>query len=640
MELNAKNLSLNELEQAIDASGGLRVSDVADGQALPCSGLQALDVVDSPDLTLLDLRQCPPGLHLLVINCPNLSHVALPRSGSGAVVHLDCGARARRVEFSGLVAAFDACWEGASVALDRAREAAPLDGVVLEDPCGWEDVPRRLTLFDGVEGCVMPAWPRQFPLAGEHSLRHLVVLDGSAMGPEARIENRVAMEAVVIRNAPGLARVSARQPVDRLRLAGVPELASVTASGRILDVFGEAPDGKAARDSDPSLVVHGQWDQARVESLSVAELDARGAGVLSIAALPWLSRLRMDTSCALEIGRGVTRFAGFAKQGRLTAGGLMSCLEQAMAGDAGAIHLIRHWAGPGTNARNRLVVLQKALALAEAGTVSLGQAWRLRCALMADDLGGADLIPEDEAPHAASSVPRNWEDLRVRKVLSGNIWQWHFPDELYRDGWLADVRLFWLCRAEDEAQGVRDRIEEGRLTLRQVAALAECLMQGHAPGAEALFRAAIDKGLAYRARQLEKPGTGIPWSIWLDLHGTDWRFGGERAWSGEADLQLLVTAACRWRDRALADRLVALARRAPGPAQALAIHERLVAHGHVPARRELLKLGNLLERHGHSRRFQQSRTALAMQAAKSDALAPPRETPAAPSTPNSQGACV
>ncbi|GLR63595.1 hypothetical protein [Marinospirillum insulare] len=49
--------------------------------------VQNLDLWNAPHLTHLDLSQCQAGMHLLLVNCPNLKEVILP-TGAPCYLHL------------------------------------------------------------------------------------------------------------------------------------------------------------------------------------------------------------------------------------------------------------------------------------------------------------------------------------------------------------------------------------------------------------------------------------------------------------------------------------------------------------------------------------------------------------------------
>ena len=73
-------------------------------------GLHALDLVDSPDVRVVDLSACSGGLHLAVRDCPNLEQVVVSDEGTGAIVHVDFGERPPGLEIAGPVEDIDACW--------------------------------------------------------------------------------------------------------------------------------------------------------------------------------------------------------------------------------------------------------------------------------------------------------------------------------------------------------------------------------------------------------------------------------------------------------------------------------------------------------------------------------------------------
>ncbi|WP_292257954.1 hypothetical protein, partial [Marinospirillum sp.] len=78
--------------------------------------LQHLDIWDAPQLERLDLSRCQPGMHLMLVNCPQLKEVILPATGASNL-HLDHPAPPQ-IRFVGSIEAIDGCWPGQQFRLE------------------------------------------------------------------------------------------------------------------------------------------------------------------------------------------------------------------------------------------------------------------------------------------------------------------------------------------------------------------------------------------------------------------------------------------------------------------------------------------------------------------------------------------
>ncbi|MCP1727631.1 hypothetical protein J2T60_001631 [Natronospira proteinivora] len=584
MEVNAQAFSDTQafhdaIDKAIDPAGGVRVSGLIDGQALPCSKVQALDVVHCPELTYLDLSRCPAGLHLLIIDCPKLQLVVLPDGGSGAVVHLDAGDGPGEMLFTGLLDGFDACWRGQTVALERPREALPLEGLRIE-PAVPAEIEPDLSLLSEVEAAVVPCWSERLGAAlPDNRLRQLVIADGRGLASELALCNRVDMESLQIEDAGSLTRLVANAPVSRLTLTGARQLAEVNARGRHLAIRGDGDLDKAGE----ALTIEGNWQQLLLEAMAVTSLSCRDADALEVAALPHLQNLDVHPLTQVSLGRDVGHFADLTGQTALRASALSECLDKALKGHAGAARLIQHWADSDGD-WNRLKVLQLLAARLEAGGCSADMAWNLRCLLMVDN----DLDPGEEDTELAGLDDR----ARVLKQ-AGNRWVWSFPSDQYREGWLADLSIYLHCRHLPAARRF-EQLLANTLVPRHLATLAEWLMQHDEDPAG--LRVILERSLVRLIRGHRQHGwSESSWSPSWNIPGV----GRDSRWRGlpwqfrdsvSEDYRLLVQAAIRLGNGRMAEALARLGGWLPDHALALRMLRALASHGQDKARARLLRL--------------------------------------------------
>ena len=76
-------------------------------------------VVSAPDISWVDIHNAPnlrsitfktsEDVHLSMTQCPQLSHISLPRTAKGAVLHLDLGANAMSLAITGTIRSIDTC---------------------------------------------------------------------------------------------------------------------------------------------------------------------------------------------------------------------------------------------------------------------------------------------------------------------------------------------------------------------------------------------------------------------------------------------------------------------------------------------------------------------------------------------------
>ncbi|MFU8831752.1 MAG: hypothetical protein ACNA7J_06300, partial [Wenzhouxiangella sp.] len=91
----------------LEAGRGIELSDIEGAVRLVAPELKALDVVDSPDLVELDLRECADDLVVRLVCLPRLERLYLPKRGGEHVVHLQVVRMDRHIVIDGPVELFD-----------------------------------------------------------------------------------------------------------------------------------------------------------------------------------------------------------------------------------------------------------------------------------------------------------------------------------------------------------------------------------------------------------------------------------------------------------------------------------------------------------------------------------------------------
>ncbi len=419
----------SQIADLLDAQGGVSLSAPV-GQSiltLACARLRALDLHDSPDLCVLDLRDAAAELHLTIIGCPQLRTVRLPPHGA-AFVHVDGGAAAPELALEGGVEQLDGCWTAGRF-LSRAPrgtlwQGACITAVDAAAPASGQPV-AALQVLVGTSSCPPDVTLRVSP--GVRTML-LVAVDGM----QHLVWTGDAADTLEILDAPQLESIELNGALAHLLVGGSPRLSAIrgNARGRQLQV----KDGSGTR-----LELHVDW---RCDEMIVADSDIGSLRVAYSCDLQLLRCARLDNvslvhGCRVSCeGRVPPALIGVARV--FVDRGLLKNLEQrCLAGDWDMWRQLRELLPLASDRAHAPLALQVLDSLLAAG-LDPEATWRARTDLYARHLlrdPGPTVQPE----------PRH-----LARALQS--WAWDLPDDLGADAWRADWRIWQGCRGLPAAQ--------------------------------------------------------------------------------------------------------------------------------------------------------------------------------------------
>jgi hypothetical protein len=584
------------LVPAPDRQGGVAVRGYpGDILTLTDPRMRCLELVGCADLRFLDLSACRPGLSLTVSGCPELRRIMLPAGRDGAVIHVDAGDRPPCLDINGAVASLDACWKDGEFALASPREEfGPFAGCRVDD-----------NLQDGVtflREALVVLGDREmdhFDLPPECPVRQ-VQLVAAARLERVRLQGD-SLERIVLRDCPRLQDVKIRTPIGALRIEGAHELRRVEGDGHALTL------AKGSGHVD-GVELCGVWEHAAVTESDTGDLVARHVARLLLRGCSGLRSLRTSDDTVLSLS-GQCAPAGLqVDRLNLDERAIEALLRQIASGADEARRALLGWCDTARRPKTRLLALTALLGLARQGD-DPAALWRLRCRV-----------------HLRSAHPAR-QKLTDDEALAyaARAWAWRLPEDLYQQGWDADLQLWLLCRHTDVAKPFRAVIPF-QAGLTGAAAVARALLRQQVAGAMdpellALFRLAV-AGPGGRGAGSDPH----PW--WHHPPSPD---GAE---TGELDQ--LVQVAVALRDVEIADALTGWQSRL-GIEQRINLLGALAAFGHQAARVHLIRLANELRRPSSAAmavavdrvapprrlKLQQRAGSLALAPARSEALAAP-----------------
>mgnify|MGYP000211547026 CR=1 FL=1 len=355
------------------ADGAELRAEAAGAVRIPDPHLQALDVVDSPNLERLDLRGAAPGIVVTVARCPQLSWVRVPEAPPGAEIHWDDPRSAPAViRIEGAVAGLDAALGDAALRLPRRSGPQPWHGALLTraaqppDPLGAE----ALCWFGpGSEGPPPlgagsdPGASVPVALSPGQTPAVLCLSDGAWTALAAPASSPLAQ--LRIERTPALRYIAVPEGVERLEVHQAGALERIEGAGRVLSL-------SRCGGSDSPVELSGAWAQVHLAHTGIDAAAAARSGRLS--------------------GFGTTAvahaLAAHYQEGRPGSGkglpreSVATLLNAAEIGVAEAAALLLDWAGEAPR-RDAAYALQGLLRLARtpAAPVSEAALWQARCRL-------------------------------------------------------------------------------------------------------------------------------------------------------------------------------------------------------------------------------------------------------------------
>ncbi len=409
----------------IDALGGGALSNVRDRHVvIKQPSLRFLDVSDCPDVCTLDLRSCAEGMHIMISGCPALHHISVSDNGQGAVVHINSSDRAPDVEVDGLLDQIDACWSSGRFALESAAHpwyggAIRHQGNISDDLPPLAECQVYIDPVDEIADLSAP-WSRCVLICRGSTLQQVVV---HAVAEKADI----ALQAL-----PRLVSVKTASSISRLSVTACPLLSFV--EGQIAHCHLHA---SGSRKHHLLLAVHAQ--QAVISHCQMKKMTLTAPTNLSLihcttladVSLPELTQVRCEgavPSSLLGVAE-ITVNESLVKSlvAQFCDGGGDAVLKPLVS----LLPLLRE---PGPSVRALLLLSEL---LANGAYPAL--IWQMRMQL--------------SARHQNSRMSALMSVDQERLATAAGHWHWHLPDDLGREAWLADYRIWKDCAPYVEEAG-------------------------------------------------------------------------------------------------------------------------------------------------------------------------------------------
>lgn len=410
--------SIPQVQIDIDSlCGGQLVGNHNTCVAISTAKLQYLDVISCPSLTYLDLSQCQSGCHLTLRDCPSLQVIRVCDGGRGAVIHLDNGDQWPELQVHGAVDQMDACWTSGQFSVQSTE--LPWQGVWVSHHLAEIPVhsPSALAecwvlLNPEMTHAVIDApWLRHCFISGGHRLHALSALSLHDKHSQLELQGLPELLSVDLHSSEGHCRI--RECRSLTSLSGVINDLHMT---------------QIARQGD-ALDLAVQCQRVVLSHSPLEELHLTEPTHLSLVHCASLEKVSLPALTSVHCeGPIPTPLIGVASV--VVDESMVASLVNAYPHDPEAIMKKLAALIPSMSPSAPCVkALQLLHRLAELGA-SPEQVWQLRLALSAKHLA-----PHGKKAHTESQ----------KQAIAQGHWKWALPDDLCREGWMADYHLWVLC---------------------------------------------------------------------------------------------------------------------------------------------------------------------------------------------------
>ncbi|MCE8039277.1 hypothetical protein [Halomonas sp. MCCC 1A11062] len=390
--------------------------------------LKYLDVIDCSSLVHLDLSHCQPGSHITIRHCPSLREIRVRADGSGAVIHLDAGDQIPSLQVDGLVDQIDACWTSGQLSVNSTD-------------CPWNGLwaTHRLdSIPDNPAATSAECWILLAPemahvVIDTPKLRHLYVSGGRRLQALSVVSLCEKHAQIELQGIPELTAVDIHASASSCRVRDCRYLTSL--SGNLTDVHIAS---SAQRVDELRLEV--ACERVVLSHSELAALFLSQPSQLSLIHCRSLNKVTLAPLTTVHCeGPVPATLLGIATI--MVDESLVSSLVKMFPRDPNVIMqelvtLIPSMSSPSPCVK-ALQLLQQLSEL----EAPLEQVWQLRLGLSAKHLS-----PHGKPRHA---------DAHKLSTASGK-WSWHLPDDLCREGWMADY-LLWVKCASANSDALRYR---------------------------------------------------------------------------------------------------------------------------------------------------------------------------------------
>lgn len=230
-----------------------------------------IDIIDAPELTLLDISRVTDAVHLTLRDCPKLQKILLPKAKHGSVLHLDLGRFDGTVHIAGAVRHIDFCSQKRAPFTFTNEE--PLQSMLIAaqlNPDAFTHIDMMAHDCLALLGNAHKAHDVTNALFMVKHVRALH-LDGLSLSRVEVASPKLSQLSCV--SLPLLKEISTTADLSRVEITDCKNLAQLTASGKTLRI---------KKSCSEHLNIHGFWESAVFEDVtgSVCEefakqIDAR-----------------------------------------------------------------------------------------------------------------------------------------------------------------------------------------------------------------------------------------------------------------------------------------------------------------------------------------------------------------------------
>ncbi|WP_458527266.1 hypothetical protein [Onishia taeanensis] len=403
---------------AVDGLGGCELSGYGSTNAIiNAPTLRWLDVIGCDALEYLDVSQCQQGCHVTIRDCPSLREVRVHSYGRGSVIHIDSGDQPPSLKIVGAVDHIDACWSEGQFAVSSS--GSPWHSAMV--------APHTCSLTyslgtNSAECWVLLAPQMTHAVIDAPELRHCYVSGGKQLEALSFVSLSDKAPQIELYALPELLSVDINAYEARCRVRSCSSLTSIS---------GEVADMQLSQVAHRVNSLHiGVESERIVLSHSVVkELILSLPVQLKLVHMTSLEKVSLPPMTTIEcVGPVPSPLVGIATvvvDESLVKSFVASFPRAPEATMEKLATLIPSMASPASCVK-ALQLLQE---LSELGA-PLAEVWGLRLSLSARHLSAHRKKQRNESRQLANVSSR---------------WEWHLPEDLGREAWMADYKLWVAC---------------------------------------------------------------------------------------------------------------------------------------------------------------------------------------------------
>ncbi|WP_146612989.1 hypothetical protein [Halomonas sp. SL1] len=402
----------------VDSIGGGELSEYGGTSAVVVTPyLRCLDISDCEKLEHLDLTECQPECHVTIRACHALCEIRVRSGGRGAVIHIDSGDQPPSLHIKGAVDQVDGCWSKGQFYVSSAE--SPWNNAIV---CPYISAIPDSHSANAAECWVLLAPQITHAVIDAPELRHCYVSGGNHL------------EALSI--------IALSDKTPQIELYALPELLSVdvhawNACCRARDccsltaLSGELADLHLSKVSHHvhALSIEVEGERIALSHSSLNELALSKPVYLSLVHCTSLEMVSLPPMTSIDcVGPVPSPLVGIATVvvDESSVKSLVAAFPRDPEGTMQQLPTLIPSMAPPASCVKALQLLHE---LSELGAQP-EQIWDLRLSL--------------SARHLSMHRKKQRAESQQRTNAS-NRWKWCLPDDLAREGWMADYRIWVEC---------------------------------------------------------------------------------------------------------------------------------------------------------------------------------------------------